>query len=409
MNESPAPGTEVNPSTWTGRAGVASVTCLAVIAQHGPDPAVGVAGDDGVADVQGAALYQDGRNRAAATVEVCLDRNALGVHRRIRAQVQRRVSGQQNGLEQPVDIDARLRRDLHEHGLAAIFLGDQPVFGQLLPDLVRVGAFLVDLVDRHHDRHIRGLRVVDRLDGLRHHAVVRRDHQHHDVRGLRTAGPHRRERLVTRGVDEGDQPFLIVQVGRHLVGTDVLGDPTGFLVHHVGVPDGIQQLCLAMIDVTHDSDNRRPDDEIALVALVLAIAEVEAVEQLTVLVVRGDDLNLVAHLGAEQFQYVVRHRLGGRDHLTEVEQRLHHRGRVGIDLVGEVGQRGAAGQPDRRPVAARQRHAADRRSLHVVEFLTALLLGLATLAGRSALAPEGAGCATATATAATRTSTSTTG
>ncbi len=149
--------------------------------------------------------------------------------------------------------------------------------------------------------------------------------------------------------------------------------------------------------------------QIAFVALVLAVAEVEGVEQLAVLVVRGDDLHLVAHLGAEQLQDVVGHRLGGGDHLAEVEQRLHHRGRVGIDLVGEVGQRGAAGQPDRRAVAARQRDAADRRGLHVVEFLTALLLGLATLAGRSALAPEGAGSTTATTTATTGAGTAATG
>ena len=62
-----------------------------------------------------------------------------------------------------------------------------------------------------------------------------------------------------------------------------------------------------------------------------------------------------------------------------------------------------------RPVAARQRHAADRRRLHVVEFLTALLLGLATLAGRTALAPEGTGGAAATTTAATGTGTAATG
>ena len=44
---------------------------------------------------------------------------------------------------------------------------------------------LVDLVDRDHDRHVGRLRVVERLDRLRHHAVVGRDHEDRDVGGLR--------------------------------------------------------------------------------------------------------------------------------------------------------------------------------------------------------------------------------
>src|SRR6185369_11662213 len=63
--------------------------------------------------------------------------------------------------------------------------------------------------------------------------------------------------------------------------------------------------------------------------------------------------------------------------------------------------RRAPGQPDDLAVAARDRHAADRRRLHVVEFLTALLLGLAA-ARRPPAGPAeralGAAAATAAAT-----------
>ena len=93
--------------------------------------------------------------------------------------------------------------------------------------LLRVGALLVDLVDRDHDRHVGRLGVVERLDGLRHHAVVGRDHQDHDVGDLGTTGTHGGERLVTRGVDEGDLALLAVVLGRDLVGADVLGDAAG--------------------------------------------------------------------------------------------------------------------------------------------------------------------------------------
>ena len=63
---------------------------------------------------------------------------------------------------------------------------------------------LVDLVDGHDDRHVGRLGVVDRLDRLRHDAVVGRHHQHDDVGGLGAAGAHGGEGLVARRVDEGD-------------------------------------------------------------------------------------------------------------------------------------------------------------------------------------------------------------
>ena len=125
-------------------------------------------------------------------------------------------------------MPCRVRRgDVDEHRVAAVLLGDQAVLGELLADLVRVGPLLVDLVDRDHDRHLGRLGVVERLDRLRHDAVVGRDHQHDDVGDLRAAGTHGGERLVTRGVDEGDRPLVALQLGDDLVGTDVLGDATG--------------------------------------------------------------------------------------------------------------------------------------------------------------------------------------
>jgi len=48
------------------------------------------------------------------------------------------------------------------------------------------------------------LGVLDGLHRLGHHAVVRRHHQNHDVRGADSAGPHGGEGSVARGVQEGD-------------------------------------------------------------------------------------------------------------------------------------------------------------------------------------------------------------
>ena len=112
-----------------------------------------------------------------------------------------------------------LGRDVDEHRVAAVLLGDEVVLGELLADLGRVGVRLVDLVDRDDDRHVGRLGVVERLDGLRHDAVVGGDDEDRDVGHLRTTGTHGRERLVTRGVDEGDGALYAlvrrVRPGRH--------------------------------------------------------------------------------------------------------------------------------------------------------------------------------------------------
>ena len=357
-------------------------------------------GHDRVADVQRAALDEHRRHRATTLVQVRLDGDTLGVHLRVGPQIQRSVGGQDDRLEQGVETDAGDGGDVDEHGVAAVLLRHQAVLGQLATDLGRVRAFLVDLVDRDHDRYVRGQRVVQRLDRLRHHTVVGRNHQHGDVGRLRTTGTHGGERLVTRGVDEGDLALVTVDLGRDLVRTDGLGDATGLASDDVGLADRVQQLRLAMVDVTHDRDDRRTLREVFLAALVLAELDVEALQQLAVLVLGRDDLDVVVELRAEHLEGLVGDRLGGRHHLAQVEQHLDQRRHVNADLLAEVGQAGATGEPDLLAVTLPDAYATDLRRLHLVELLTTLLLGLATTTSRTARTTEGTlGAAAAAATA----------
>ena len=133
----------------------------------------------------------------------------------------------------------------------------------------------------------------------------------------------------------------------------MLGDAAGLGLADAGVSDGVQQPGFAVVDVTHHGHHRRTGLQIVLAAVVLAVGEVKGLQQLAVLVLGADDLDVVVHLAAQQFERLVADRLGGRHHLAEVEQRLHQRGRVGVDLLGEIGQRRAAGQPDGLAVAVR--------------------------------------------------------
>ena len=110
------------------------------------------------------------------------------------------VGDQDDHVEQVVEALLGLGGDVDVDGLAAPFLGVEPVGGELVAHPVGLGALLVDLVDGDQHRHVGGAGVVDRLLGLRHHAVVGGDDDHGDVGDLGAAGPHRRERLRGPGV-----------------------------------------------------------------------------------------------------------------------------------------------------------------------------------------------------------------
>ena len=101
--------------------------------------------------------------------------------------------------------------------------------------------------------------MVDRLDGLRHDAVVGGDDDDGDVGDLGAAGAHGGEGLVARGVEEGD-PLAVV---RDLVGADVLGDAAGLAGGDLGLADRVEQAGLAVVDVAHDRDHGRARLQVA--------------------------------------------------------------------------------------------------------------------------------------------------
>ena len=128
--------------------------------------------------------------------------------------------------------------------------------------------------------------MIDCLYGLGHNTVVGRDHQDGDVGGLSTTGTHGGERLVTRGIQEGHQAVLAIQVNLHLVGTDVLGDAAGLTRCYIGFTDRVQQTSLTVVNVTHDGNHRRTLGQILCATFVLTELEVEGFEELTVFIFR---------------------------------------------------------------------------------------------------------------------------
>ena len=210
--------------------------------------------------VQRALLHQHRRHRATAAVQPALDDRALGGAVWVGLQVEQ-LGLQDDGLFQLVEAGALGGADLHVLRVAAHFLHHDLVAEQFLAHAGRVGVRLVHLVDGHDDRRARRLGVTDRLDRLRHHAVIGGHHQHHDVGHRCTARAHGGECLVARRVDEGD---LVARRHLHLVGANVLGDPAGLAAYHIGRPQRVQQAGLAVVDVAHDRDHGGPWDHVGV-------------------------------------------------------------------------------------------------------------------------------------------------
>ena len=96
--------------------------------------------------------------------------------------------------------------------------------------------------------------MVNGLFRLGHHPVIGSDHQHHDVRYLRTTGAHGGKGFVAGGVQEGNLPAIFQF---HFVRTNMLGNPTGFPGYHIGIADVVQQGRFPVVHVSHDGNYRR--------------------------------------------------------------------------------------------------------------------------------------------------------
>ncbi len=230
------------------------------VVEHRANLAKRVADNVAVAGLQRSVLHQHRRHSAAPAIQLRFDHRTHS--RTIRRSLQvAQIGHQADHLLQQVQVRPLLRRNIHEHGRSAPCLRLQSAIRQLLLHLVGIRIRLVDLVHRHDDRHIRRLRVVDRLQRLRHHAIVRRNHDDHDVRDLRAARTHPCKRLVTRSIQEHDlapERRRIRLRDLHLVSADVLRNSASLTRRHIRRTNRIQQRSLTVIDVAHNRNHRRP-------------------------------------------------------------------------------------------------------------------------------------------------------
>ena len=311
---------------------------LAPVVVHRAHAAHVLSGDDRVADLQAAAVDDQRDDGAAARIELRLDHEAGGVGVGVGLELLD-LGERDQRLEQVVEVLPGLGRDVHELGVSAPVGRRQALLRELAAHAVGVGPFLVDLVDRDHDRHAGGLGVVDRLDGLRHDAVVGGHHDHGDVRDLGPAGAHGREGLVAGGVEEGDRVVVVMD----LVGADVLRDAAGLAGRHLGLADRVEQRRLAVVDVPHDRDHGRAVDQ-------LLVGVLEGGLGLGVLG-RADHVDLLVEGLGEHRDRVVGQGLRERRHLAQLHQLLDHLGGAQLERLGDLLDGGARADLDGRVLA----------------------------------------------------------
>ena len=364
-------GLQAQDLDGVGGTGLGDGVALGV--EHGADAAVGKAGDQRIAHVQGTAGHEHRGNRTAALVELGLEDVTGGKGVGVGLELEH-VGLEQHGLEQVVDTDLLLGRNVDEHVLSAPLLGDDAVLGELLAHAVGVGARLIDLVDGDDDGYAGGLGVVDRLDGLRHDAVVGSHDQNDDVGHLGAASTHGRKGRVTGGIDEGD----LAVVDHDLRSADSLRNAARLAGSDAGVTDGVEQRRLAVVDVTHDGDDRGARLKVGGIV----------VEREGVLLLGGDDLDLTAQVVGNQLDEVVGHGLRHGERRAQQEQALDDVVGRNVERLSELLDGNALGNLD--GVELLGVHALGQRLLNLALFLSlcglALALLLALFAATSGLA-----------------------
>ena len=100
--------------------------------------------------------------------------------------------------------------------------------------------------------------MVDGFHGLIHDPIIRRDNEDNNICHLRPPGPHGRESFVTRCIQKDN----IAIFDMNMIGADSLGNPSGLTIDNIGLPNGVQKGCFAMIHMSHDRDDWRPGSEI---------------------------------------------------------------------------------------------------------------------------------------------------
>ena len=118
----------------------------------------------------------------------------------------------------------------------------------------RVSLRLVDLIHRNHNRHVCRLGMADSFNCLRHHSIISGNDENNNICYFGSPRTHCRKGRVTRRIDESY--FLTIIFG-NLISPDMLGNTPSLTGDNTGFTQCVKQGCFTMVNVTHNSHNRR--------------------------------------------------------------------------------------------------------------------------------------------------------
>ena len=205
-----------------------------------------------IAHMERTVLHEQRSHVSASLVQRRLNDRSFRTTFGVRLKVEQ-LGFQQHLLQQFINTRSFLCGNL----LALVFTA--PVFDedvhvtQLLTNLIGVSTGFIHFVDSKHHRYARRLRVVDGLNRLWHDSIVGSDDDDGDIRHFRTTCTHSGKRSVTRGIEERDM-LSVLQFD--VISTDMLGDTTCLTGDDVRITDVVQERSFAVVNVTHDGDDR---------------------------------------------------------------------------------------------------------------------------------------------------------
>ena len=202
-------------------------------------------------------------HRAFSLVQLCLQNKSSCLAVRICLQLQN-IRSKKDHIQQAINALSGFCGNRNEDCASSPVFRNQSVFGQLLFYTVHICARLINFVYRYNNLDARRFGMVNRLNGLGHHAVIGSHNKNRDIRGFRAAHTHGGKCLVPRCIQERYLPIPHLDA----VGTDILRNSSRLAVGHMRIADVVQKRCFTMIDMTHDADDRGTRNEILLFLFV---------------------------------------------------------------------------------------------------------------------------------------------
>ena len=268
-----------------GHTGSSFLNLFSTVVEDGTNTAGINTCNEGIACGKGSPLHNNGGHNTTSMVNTGFYNLSLCTTVPCGTELQN-FSLQEDGIQQVLQAFLFQGTNVNKLSVSTPIFWNQSQVGKLGLYTVGICLGLVHLVYCNNDGNLGILGVIDSFDSLGHNTVIGGNHQNNNISNLGTTGTHHGKCFVTRCIQEGNASLVCF----YHVGTDVLGNSTELTFCYTGTADGIQGLCLTVVNVTHDGNNGRTN---------LNIAFFTSIAFDNSLVVQADDVYITIILGSQ--------------------------------------------------------------------------------------------------------------